>query len=241
MDTSRPETDTSRAPVFAFAAARLALDRPETAASHPFELTLFSSDFALIDVEDRQQSGRIADAAAGLAAPSAGQVRFLDRDWAEMSTLHASAMRGRIGHVFADGNGLDGLGLLDNILLPQLYHTRRAADKLRDEAARLATLFGLPGLPLGKPAAVSPADLQRAACVRAFLGRPQLLILEHPADGGPAQLLEALVNAVRAARDRGAAVLWFTDDRETFTNARVPADLRLRLRNGTLQTMAQRS
>lgn len=237
MDASAPVLTTQRAPVLVFAAARVPLDDAGRL-SQPLDLSLLAGDLALMEVEERQQSAWIADAAAGLAPPRAGQIHFLERNWTEVAALHACAMRGRIGHVFTEGNWLEGLSLLDNILLPQLYHTRRPVGELRDEAARLASLFGLPGLPLGTLTPLSADDLHRVGCVRAFLGRPQLIILEHPAENRSA-LLEPLVNAVRAARDRGAAVLWLTTDRDMFFDSSVPADQRLILRNGALRTIAR--
>lgn len=202
--------------------------------SAPIDLALFPGDLALIEAADRAQSTLFCDALLGLASPVAGCVRFLGRDWTQVPDLHAQAMRGRIGQIFAAGAWIDGLGVADAVLLPQLYHTRRAEADLRDEAARLAATFGLPGLPLGRPADVSPADLQRAACVRAFLGRPKLILLQNPTWVLGAAVLEPLINAVRAARDRDAAVVWLSPDAAICADASVPADSRHRLRGGSL-------
>jgi phospholipid/cholesterol/gamma-HCH transport system ATP-binding protein len=225
-------------PVLEFLRARIPLDGAEMQ-SPPIDLVLTAGSLALIEASDGQQAALLADAAVGLTPPTEGWIRFLDRDWSEVAPLHAHAMRGRIGHVFAAGNWIDGHSLLDNILLPQLYHTRRRIADLRDEAARLATMFGLPGVPSGDPGDFSPGDLQRAACVRAFLGRPKLIILEHPTQGVFPSILEPLVNAVRAARDRDAAVLWLTLERAVCTDPSMPADARHRFRNGALQTLAR--
>jgi phospholipid/cholesterol/gamma-HCH transport system ATP-binding protein len=225
-------------PVLEFLSARIPLDGAGMQ-SPPIDLVLTAGSLALIEADDGQQAALLADAAVGLTPPRQGRIRFLDRDWSEVPPLHVQAMRGRIGHVFATGSWIDGLGLLDNILLPQLYHTRRPIAALRDEAALLATMFGLPGVPIGDPGDFSPGDLQRAACVRAFLGRPKLIILEHPTQGVFPSILEPLVNAVRAARDRDAAVLWLTLDRAVCTDPSMPADARHRFRNGALQTLAR--
>ena len=119
--------------------------------------------------------------------------------------------------------------MLDNILLPQLHHTRRPYAEIRAEAARLASWFGLPGLPTGRPGDVPPAMLQRAACVRAFLGAPSLIVVESLADGLADGLLAPLINAMRVARDRDAAVLWFCQDAELYEDPSLPATRRLRL------------
>jgi phospholipid/cholesterol/gamma-HCH transport system ATP-binding protein len=202
-------------------------------------MLLSAGRLALVEAGDAQQASALADAAVGLTPPAAGHVRFLGRDWSKVPPVHAQAMRGRIGHVFAAGNWIDGLSLLDNILLPQLYHTRHPLPELRAEAARMATMFGLPGVPIGDPAEQSPGDLQRAACVRAFLGRPKLLILEHPTQHVFPAIFEPLVNAVLMARDLEAAVLWLTLEPEVWSDPSVPADARYRLRNGALQAIAR--
>ena len=202
-------------------------------------MLLSAGSLALVEAGDVQQASALADAAVGLTPLAAGHVRFLGRDWSKLPHVHAQAMRGRIGHVFAAGNWIDGLSLLDNILLPQLYHTRRPLPDLRAEAARVATMFGLPGVPTGDPADHSPGDLQRAACVRAFLGRPKLIILEHPTQDVFPAIIEPLVNAIRTERDLDASVLWLTLEPEVWSDPSVPADARYRFRNGALQTIAR--
>jgi phospholipid/cholesterol/gamma-HCH transport system ATP-binding protein len=57
--------------------------------------------------------------------------------------------------------------LLDKVLLPQLHHTRRPYAESRAEAARLASWFGLPGLPTGLAQASRPARSLGAAPARA--------------------------------------------------------------------------
>jgi phospholipid/cholesterol/gamma-HCH transport system ATP-binding protein len=100
---------------------------------------------------------------------------------------------------------------------------------LREAAADLSRSFGLPGLPLVRPEALTAIDLARAACVRAFLGEPRLLILESPVQGQFADLVSPLLNALAAARDRGAAAIWLTRGDFVWTDRSFPATARLRL------------
>lgn len=123
---------------------------------------------------------------------------------------------------------IDHLDVATNVLLPLLHHTRESTATLLREAARLGRDFGLPGLPHGRIADCDPGDLQRVACVRAFLGRPHLVILEHPTVGVP-QLVAPLVDAIRAVRQRGAAVLWVTPSEAIWGDPALPFDRRLRL------------
>jgi phospholipid/cholesterol/gamma-HCH transport system ATP-binding protein len=235
--SSSPASATERQPVLEFRSACLPDDTGMP--TRPVDLTLPPGSLTLIDTGDRANAAAIADAAVGLLPPLTGRVLFLGRDWTQTAPLHANAMRGRIGHSFATGNWLPGVDMLENILLPQLYHTRRNADDLREEAARLAAMFGFPGLPLGDPRTVGEGDRLRAACVRAFLGRPKLIILEHVAGALLSAFIEPLINAVRAARDREAAVLWLTAERDVWSDASIPADAWHRLRGGALHRVAR--
>ena len=223
------------APVLEFEAVRLPL-RDAHGSDLMIDATLTAGELVLIQPGDEEHEDALADGASGLLPPKTGRVRFLGRDWHDLPADQANALRGRIGRVFGRGAWVSYMSVLDNILLAQLYHTRRRYDELRAEAARLATWFGLPGLPADQPARVSPADLQRAACVRAFLGVPSLLILESAFEARDTDLLAPLINAVRWTRDRDGAVLWFARDPVLFHDRTLPASQRLQLRGNAIVT-----
>jgi phospholipid/cholesterol/gamma-HCH transport system ATP-binding protein len=194
-----------------------------------FDLRLSPGDLVLIDAPDAAPAARFANLCCGLIPLAEGSVRFLGRDWAALPQEFAAALRGRIGRVFATGGWIEFLDVAANILLPQLHHTRHDPAALRDKAASLACAFGLPGLPLGRAADLSPRDLARAACVRAFLGDPALLLLESPVGGQFADLMTPLLNVVAAARSQGAAAIWLTRSEVVWRDHAFPATQRWRL------------
>ena len=197
--------------------------------SDEVSLRVCGGDLVLIRLPRLEQTTAFADACAGIIRPGSGSVRFLGRDWTELAPDQANAQRGRIGRVFKTGNWVNHLSMLDNMLLPQQHHTRRSARQLYDEAGKLAEQFGLPGIPLGLPGEQTDADLQRAACVRAFMGRPSLILLEEPTSGIFIEVISALMRAVREARDRGAAVIWLTRKDLIWNDKTLPVTLRYRL------------
>jgi phospholipid/cholesterol/gamma-HCH transport system ATP-binding protein len=156
-------------------------------------------------------------------------VRFLGRDWSAMPWDYAAALRGRIGRVFRSGGWIGSVDVATNILLPQLHHTRDDPSGLRERAVALSCAFGLPGLPLVRPLELVASDLARAACVRAFLGDPELILLESPVQGRFITLIAPLLNALAAARDRGAAAIWFTRSDVVWRDPSFPVTHRLRL------------
>jgi len=200
-------------------------------------LRLMPGELALIDARDADRAAWFADLCCGLLPLAEGSVRFLGRDWAAMPAPYAAALRGRIGRVFAAGGWVEFLDTATNILLPQLHHTRDDPGELREAAARLAHGFGLPGLPTGSPDSLSPTDLARAACVRAFLGDPALLLLESPVQGRFVELFVRLLNALARVRQNGAAAIWLTGSDLVWGDRSVPAAHRLRLRDNGLMSV----
>jgi len=199
------------------------------AKSDEVNLTVCGGDLVLIRLARLEQTAAFADACAGIIKPRSGSVSFLGRNWHDLPPDQANALRGRIGRVFKTGNWINHLSLLDNMLLPQRHHTRRSTRQLCDEVGKLADQFGLPGIPLGLPGDLIAAELQRAVCVRAFMGQPSLILLEEPTSGIFLEVISALMGAVRDARDRGAAVIWLTRKGLIWNDHTLPVTQRYRL------------
>ena len=192
-------------------------------------LQLEPGDLALIDARDLPLASGFADLCCGLQPPAEGEVRFLHRDWSRQPAETADALRGLIGRVMSNPGWLRFLDATTNVLLQQIHHTRSNLDTLREDAARLATHFGLPGLPNGPMGELSPGDLMRVGFVRAFVGEPRLVILESPVQGLHQDMVPALLNRLWEVRDRGGAAIWLTRSRMIWDNPLFPATHRLRL------------
>ena len=193
------------------------------------DLQLEPGDLALIDARDLTLAAGFADLCCGLQPPAEGEVCFLRRDWSRQPAEMADALRGLIGRVMSDPGWLRFLDATTNVLLQQSHHTRADLHALREDAARLATHFGLPGLPNGSMAELSPGDLVRLGFVRAFVGEPKLVILESPVQGIYQDMVPALLNRLWEVRDRGGAAIWLTRSRMIWDNPQFPATHRLRL------------
>lgn len=207
------------APILTFTDVAIEARPPYDSGLWDIRLMLLPGDLLLVRLEAEHPRLPLADAAEGLAVPVQGSVTFLDEDWQTMSPDLAAERRGRIGRIFEAGGWIADLAVDENVILAQRHHSSRPDDEIVEEAGRLARIFGLPGLPRGRPAAVRRQDLAKAACVRAFLGRPTLLILESPTRDVYADIIQPLVNAVQSARKRGAAALWTTSEPQVWNDA----------------------
>ncbi|GBQ28021.1 ABC transporter ATP-binding protein [Gluconacetobacter sacchari] len=195
----------------------------------PVDLRLMPGDCAIVDCRDYARATLFADLCCGMVALASGSVRFMGLDWTALGDRQLYALRGRIGRITRRESWLDLFGTHQNIILQQLHHTTRPTDDVVAEAMSLGQAFGFPGLPLTSPGRLSAADLARASCVRAFLGRPDLLMLEDVSDMLPPDATVALLEAITAARDRGAAVMWFARHGATWAEYRPAVNVHLRL------------
>ncbi len=242
--SSLPDTgrDTDRKPALEF-------DHVTVAGGHRYDsglweitFTLREGEMMLVRVGSEHARVPLACVAEGLLMPDDGSVRVLGVDWRSLSWRRSAEHRGNIGRVFSEPAWLSELSVAENLTLAQRHHSDRSEEDIRNDAAALARFFSLPGLPQGPVASVRRQDLQRAACVRAFLGKPRLLILEEPTSGIYPQVMPALMAAIRAARQRGAAVLWITADQRVWSDRGIPAAIRatmsgaqLRLQEGAVR------
>lgn len=211
----------------------LDLQQVTTDQGHLYDTTIWHvsfslrrSDLMIVLLESENLSVPLADVAQGILEPLQGSVSFLGIPWSSRSEQTRLIDRARIGRVFEEPGWISELDMEDNITLSQRHHSRRPDSAIRDEASNLARQFSLPGLPQGKPSAMRAPDLRRAACVRAFMGEPELLILERPTAGVYPDIMPALMASVKAARSRGAAVLWMTDDPQVWNDPGVKPTIR---------------
>jgi phospholipid/cholesterol/gamma-HCH transport system ATP-binding protein len=200
-----------------------------------FELK--QGDLLLVRMERENERLPLADASEGLVSPGRGSVLFVGEDWQSMSTDHAAAQRGKIGRLFDDEGWISDLDIDQNIMLSQRHHTKRSEQDIVEEALKLARVFGLPGLPRGRPGTMRRWDLRKAACIRAFLGQPPFIILEHAVHGVYTDLVAPLANAVQSARKRGAAVLWTITDPKFWNHAGIRATTRARMFGSELRAV----
>jgi phospholipid/cholesterol/gamma-HCH transport system ATP-binding protein len=172
----------------------------------------------------------LAELCAGLPSLAEGHVSLLGQDVSTLPRREAEALRGHIGLAPGEGGWLPHLPLEVSILLARLHHGEADRAALRRKAEELCRHFGLDGVPEVSPHELSRLDLARAACARAFLGDPRLLLLESPLD---AEAADRLVEPLRARLDgllgSGAAAVWVTRSPRAWEDPSFPATQRLKL------------
>ncbi|GBQ84573.1 P-loop NTPase family protein [Asaia krungthepensis] len=207
--------------------------------SVPYSVRLMPGDCMLVACRDPVRATRFADLCSGLIPLLSGQALCMGLDWDHLPEHRAWALRGRIGRVMQQGAWIDLFGTDLNILVQQLHHTRTPTEDLVAQAITLSRRFGLPGLPTLSPGRLNNADRARAACVRAFMGEPKLLILEDPVDLETADMMTAFLAELTAARERGCGVIWFSREPDLWHGYNAAGTRRFRLLDEGLMPMKQ--
>lgn len=129
----------------------------------------------------------------GFFKPSAGTVRYCDRDITGLSP-HAAAQRGLV-RTFQKTNVLRGLTVFGNVLTARYRHgetslwrtfftsCRRRENELRDETAALVEAVGLGARMNVGADSLSCGELRLLEVAVALGAGPRLLILDEPAAG----------------------------------------------------------
>jgi len=170
-----------------------------------------------VAVTGRSGSGKstLLHLAAGIDAPTSGEVLLLGRPLAALSDRERTRVRrDHVGLVFQFFHLLPHLSVEENVLVPALV----AGDPPRPATERARELLARVGLearlrdPVQK---LSGGEMQRVALCRALLRRPKLLLADEPTgnldEENGQRVMELLLGL---ARDEGSAVLYVTHSRE---------------------------
>jgi putative ABC transport system ATP-binding protein len=150
--------------------------------------------------------------AGSLEEPASGEVLIDGAALSGMSRNDKARLRRRtIGYVFQDFNLLAGLSAVENVSLP-LELDGLSARKAR--AAGMASLeeLGLADRATHFPDQLSGGERQRVAIARAVVGERHLLLADEPSGALDSAAAEAVMKMIRAACERGVAVVVVTHD-----------------------------
>lgn len=169
--------------------------------------------FLGVQIEDPGEYVPVCDLAQGLLSVQAGEIAIRGRPWPAVPPFEQDRLRARMGRTFAGQAWIANLNVDENILLAAGHHTLIPLAELRRQADTLARELGFPGgLPAARPEQTRPADLRRLEWVRAAMGPPDLLLLDHDENDVSIAQLRALVALVARLRAGGTAVLWVGHD-----------------------------
>jgi len=201
------------------------------------DLNVKSGEHWLLEGPSGSGKSTLLQLLGGVLLPQRGDVRILGQSWAALSAAQRDLRRADdVGFVFQQFNLVPYLSVLDNVLLPCQFSTRRREEAenggtLVDEARRLLDALGLGDRDVQDRRAgrLSVGQQQRVAAARALIGRPSLVLADEPTSALDADNRDAFLKLLFSeARSANTAIVLVSHD----TNLRPHFERRLTLEGG---------
>lgn len=158
----------------------------------------------------------------GVLVPERGRLHLLDVELTQLNSSARDRFRAdHVGFVFQQFNLIPYLSVIDNILLPCRFSTRRQARataqgrSLHDEAARLLSHLDLDASLRNRTVTqLSVGQQQRVAVARALIGQPEIVIADEPTSSLDAQRQAAFLDLLsRECAAAGSTLVYVSHDR----------------------------
>lgn len=118
----------------------------------------------------------------GLDRPSAGSIEILGKDLAHVSPAEMIRLRRSVGMVIQGGSLLNGLSVMENLILP-LRASGLSTKRMQRTARLIMTQLRLDGLENMRPYELSGGLSRKVELARALICRPPLLLWDELLDG----------------------------------------------------------
>lgn len=153
---------------------------------------------------------------AGLAMPQSGAYFLNGDNVVEMSFEDFLPYRLRIGFTFDYGGLINNRTIVDNLMLPLVYHKLLSPELARERVMEMLTRFDVQKFAMERPAHVPGRVRKIGVLLRGLVMRPQLLLLDDPSVGlseGAQQEYVRYLGELRAEGSLKHVVVSSYDDR----------------------------
>ena len=142
-----------------------------------------------------------------------GNILLDGRELAGLREEELAAVRNRqLGFVFQDFLLLDGLTVMENILLPAIIGGAMS-QKVQARAEQLCQVFGIGAIQNKYPAEISGGEKQRTAVARALINHPLLILADEPTGNLDSRSSQAVIRSFEQAKQMlGATIFMVTHD-----------------------------
>jgi putative ABC transport system ATP-binding protein len=163
----------------------------------------------------------------GVLTPETGTVEVLGHDLTRIRASHRDRFRAdHVGFIFQQFNLVPYLSVIDNVLLPCRFSSRRRARAesggrtLLAEAERLLHNLDIDTSLRARPVVqLSVGQQQRVAAARALIGQPELLIADEPTSSLDAARQSAFLTLlVTECEKAGVTLLFVSHDMRLASN-----------------------
>jgi len=187
-------------------------DTIETTALDAIDLDIRDGEFVAVMGPSGCGKSTLLNLIAGLDSPDEGEVVLAGLDLTKMDENALAIMRrSHVGIVFQFFNLLEGMTVLENVVMPALIagvKRKPAETRARD----LLDLLGLGDKARQAPATLSGGQRQRLAIARALANEPTLVLADEPTGALDSEGGEEVLELFRRLHAGGQTILLVTHD-----------------------------
>lgn len=180
-------------------------------------------DKVSIDIEEGEFVGVMGPSGSGkttllnilatIDTPSIGELLINKTNPAELSEKKAALFRRKeLGFIFQDFNLLDSLSIEENIILP-LVLDKVEVKEIEKRVQDVAGVLNIKGILSKRPYEVSGGQQQRAACARALIHNPSIILADEPTGNLDSKASQDVMDALRNLNEqKKATIMMVTHD-----------------------------
>lgn len=177
-------------------------------------LTIAKSEYVSIQGTSGSGKSTLLNIIGLLDKPSAGSLTFDGIEVSQFSSSERAAFRAdNLGFVFQSFNLLGDLSIVDNVILPMKFSSRRVHKSIMHERAEEALeRVGLTARLKHYPHQLSGGQQQRVAIARAIVSKPALLLADEPTGNLDSTTGAQIMEMLSALNSDGMTIVSVTHD-----------------------------
>lgn len=150
---------------------------------------------------------------ATIDTSSTGELLINKTNPAQLSEKKAALFRRKeLGFIFQDFNLLDSLSIQENIILP-LVLDKVGVKEIEKRLQDIAEVLNIKEILSKKPYEVSGGQQQRAACARALIHNPSIILADEPTGNLDSKASQDVMDALRSLNEeKKATIMMVTHD-----------------------------
>lgn len=163
-----------------------------------------------------------------MARPTSGRLRIAGREVTRLpERFLAQIRRESFGFVFQSFNLVNGISVLENVMLPGLP-ADRPLSRVRQRALQLLDELEIRSKAHEPVRSLSGGEQQRAAIARALINDPEYIIADEPTAHLDTDLALQFLKIIDRLKDQGKTILMGTHDPLLFTSKMVDRVIEMR-------------
>lgn len=186
-----------------------AYDGPQGAVTilDDISLTIAPGEFVMVMGESGSGKSTFLNSISTLLPLTSGHVYLNDTDLAAMKQAELEKLRLHdIAYIFQENFMVEGLTMLENVMVARLQYDADAKDK----ALELMRKLNIEYIQNQYPHQVSGGEKQRAAIARALINNPKVLFADEPTAALNPKTAEILMEELKTLNEEGQTIVMVT-------------------------------